>query len=198
MSSPDANSPRGLVISARWSNLFPLTATLLCRTGNHPKIELSFRVLQNADFLFGDLLPWGGESLDMSTVCLSAFRIPGKFVCAFLGTLAIAASLAGCGGYGGGGSSNYPITVSVSPTSASVPISQTKQFTATVAYDSQYKGVTWALSGTGCSGSACGTLSANMSASGVAITYTAPATVPIPAAVTLTATFFFFKQKTAY
>src|SRR6266581_5496884 len=167
MSSPDANSPRGLVISARWSNLFPLTATLLCRTGNHPKIELSFRVLQNADFLFGDLLPWGGESLDMSTVCLSAFRIPGKFVCAFLGTLAIAASLAGCGGYGGGGSSNYPITVSVSPKRGGLTTSQTLPFTATVQNDPSNAGVIWSAS---CAASPCGSFSPPSTASGVPTT----------------------------
>src|SRR4029077_12297865 len=65
---------------------------------------------------------------------------------------------------------------------------KTQSFTATVTNDSQNKGVTWALSGAGCSGAACGTLSATSSASGVAITYTAPASAPNPATVTLTAT----------
>ncbi len=80
------------------------------------------------------------------------------------------------------------IIVSVSPTTASVQVGAALPFTATVQNDSQNKGVTWTLSGTGCSGATCGTLSATSSASGTAITYTAPASVPAPATVTLTAT----------
>jgi hypothetical protein len=81
------------------------------------------------------------------------------------------------------------ITVLVSPPSASVQSpSGTQPFTATVSNDAQNKGVSWALSGTGCSGAACGTLSSSTSASGMAVTYTAPSTVPSPALVTLTAT----------
>jgi hypothetical protein len=60
-------------------------------------------------------------------------------------------------------------------------------FTATVANDSTNKGVSWTLSGAGCSGATCGTLSAASSASGTPITYTAPAAVPTPPVVTLTA-----------
>jgi hypothetical protein len=81
------------------------------------------------------------------------------------------------------------IAVSLSPTTASVQAGAgTQNFTATVQNDSQNRGVTWALSGAGCSGATCGTLSASSSASGVAITYTAPATAPTPPTVTLTAT----------
>lgn len=81
------------------------------------------------------------------------------------------------------------ITVSVTPTTASVQVpSGTQQFTATVHNDRHHRGVRWTLSGTGCSGSACGTLSAGSSASGSPLTYTAPAAVPNPATVTLTAT----------
>ncbi len=80
------------------------------------------------------------------------------------------------------------VSVSVAPTTPTVQLSQTKGFTATVSNDSQKKGVTWALSGKGCSGATCGTLSASSSASGVAITYTAPAAMPAPPAVALTAT----------
>jgi hypothetical protein len=80
------------------------------------------------------------------------------------------------------------IAVSVAPATASVQASGgTNSFVATVQNDAQNKGVTWSLSGAGCSGAACGTLSAASSASGAAITYTAPASVPSPAAVTLTA-----------
>jgi hypothetical protein len=79
------------------------------------------------------------------------------------------------------------ITVSVNPTTASVQTGQTHSVTATVQNDAQNKGVTWTLTGAGCSGAACGTLSAASSASGTAITYTAPSSVPNPAKVTLTA-----------
>ena len=58
-------------------------------------------------------------------------------------------------------------------------------FTATVDNDSQNKGVAWELSGTGCSGATCGTLS-NVAAT--TVTYTAPAAVPTPPTVTLKAT----------
>lgn len=77
------------------------------------------------------------------------------------------------------------IAVSVGPASASVQISASRVFTATVQNDSQNKGVTWNLSGSGCSGSSCGELT-NPTASSV--TFTAPPTVPNPATVTLTAT----------
>jgi hypothetical protein len=81
-----------------------------------------------------------------------------------------------------------PISVTVSPATASVQApSGARQFTATVTNDPQSGGVTWSLSGPGCSGVACGTLSAGSSASGAAITYTAPAAAPTPATVTLTA-----------
>jgi chitodextrinase len=82
-----------------------------------------------------------------------------------------------------------PILVSLSLTSASVQAGiGTQKFTATVQNDSQNKGVTWTLSGTGCSGGTCGSLSANSSGSGAAITYTAPFNQPNPSGVTLTAT----------
>jgi hypothetical protein len=77
------------------------------------------------------------------------------------------------------------ISVSVTPTSASVQVTQSAPFTAAVQNDAQNRGVTWTLSGAGCSGTTCGSLS-NITAT--AITYTAPASVPSPAFVTLTAT----------
>jgi hypothetical protein len=81
-----------------------------------------------------------------------------------------------------------PVALRLNATSASVVTSATAQFTATVANDAQNQGVTWALSGAGCTGSTCGTLSASTSPSGMAVTYTAPVTIPSPATVTLTAT----------
>jgi hypothetical protein len=85
-----------------------------------------------------------------------------------------------------GGTTAPVISVSVAPATAGVQTNATKQFTATVLNDS--KGVTWTLTGGGCSGATCGALSASSSASGVPITYTAPNAVPSPATVTLTAT----------
>jgi hypothetical protein len=79
------------------------------------------------------------------------------------------------------------ITVVVSPTGKTVPVNQSQDFTASVQNDSQNKGVTWTLSGPGCSGVACGTLSSGSSPSGSPITYTAPANAPNPPNVTLTA-----------
>ena len=77
-----------------------------------------------------------------------------------------------------------PISVSVSPSSSSVQVSQTANFTATVQNDSQNKGATWSLSGSGCSGASCGTLS---NVTTTSVTYTAPSLVPSPASVTLRA-----------
>jgi len=79
-----------------------------------------------------------------------------------------------------------PISVSVSPNSASVGIgSGSQNFTATVQNDFRNGGVLWTLSGTGCSGATCGTLSNVTSTS---VTYTGPTSIPNPPTVTLTAT----------
>jgi hypothetical protein len=84
------------------------------------------------------------------------------------------------------GSPPPPISVTVAPTTASVPTGYgTQVFTATLVGDFQRLGVTWALSGSGCGGSTCGTLT-NITTTSV--TYNAPASVPSPATVTLTAT----------
>jgi hypothetical protein len=95
--------------------------------------------------------------------------------------------LAGCGGYGSTSQPpTSPSSVTVSPTNASVTAGTgTQNFAATVMNDYLSRGVTWALSGAGCSGATCGSLS-NMTSSSV--TYTAPSAVPNPATVTLTAT----------
>lgn len=80
-------------------------------------------------------------------------------------------------------------TVTVSPKTATVRVpGGTQQFTATVVTTRRNHSVHWSLSGAGCSGSACGILSASSSNSGAPITFTAPSTVPNPATVTLTAT----------
>jgi len=79
-----------------------------------------------------------------------------------------------------------PISVSVSPGSASVPaIFGTQNFTAVMTNDVQGKGVTWTLSGAGCSGGTCGTLT---NVKPTTVTYNGPSAIPNPATVTLTAT----------
>ena len=72
-----------------------------------------------------------------------------------------------------------PISVTVSPASSTLNVGKSLQLSATVSNDSQNKGVTWSVSGTGCSGSSCGTVSNGL--------YTAPATAPSsPVSVTAT------------
>ena len=73
-----------------------------------------------------------------------------------------------------------PVAVTIAPTTAQVVAGTHQQFTATVINTSN-TAVTWSLAGSGCSGSACGSISS----SGL---YTAPSTVPSPAQVTVTAT----------
>ena len=69
--------------------------------------------------------------------------------------LSILGLMCGCGGGGGGGQSTPPaISVSLAPaTQTTIDQGQTLNFTATVANDSSSKGVTWSVSGTGCTGS---------------------------------------------
>ncbi len=71
-------------------------------------------------------------------------------------------------------------TVAITPASASTSFGATQQFAASVAGTSS-TAVTWTVSGTGCSGKACGTISST----GL---YTAPTMEPSSATVTITAT----------
>lgn len=115
-------------------------------------------------------------------VCLmSRFIAFGLILCAGL------LGLAGCGGYNAPSQPPpTPTSVTISPKSASVPAGTgTQNFTATVMNDYLSKGVTWALSGSGCNGATCGSLSSMTSSS---VTYNAPASVPNPATITLIAT----------
>ena len=68
-----------------------------------------------------------------------------------------------------------PISVSIGPNSGRVRVNRSIQFTATVR-NSTDTAVTWSVSGTGCNGASCGTISNT----GL---YTAPANVPSPANV---------------
>lgn len=72
-----------------------------------------------------------------------------------------------------------PVSITIAPTSALITVGAQRQFQATVT-GSANLGVTWTVSGAGCAGSACGTITS------VGL-YAAPATVPNPAAVKVTA-----------
>jgi len=74
-----------------------------------------------------------------------------------------------------------PPTFSVTPNYAYVPAGALQQFSTTIKHEDSDTTVLWSVSGKGCSGSACGTISK----SGL---YTAPETVPDPPLVTVTAT----------
>ena len=96
----------------------------------------------------------------------------------------LAFAISGCGG----GQSTPPpaISVSLTPSGAqSVAQGQTVSISASVTNDSSGKGVTWNMSGTGCTGAACGTLS---NESSTAASYTAPSPVTTNLSVTVTAT----------
>lgn len=96
--------------------------------------------------------------------------------------------LTACGG-GGGGGQKQNITVSVGPKTANVAGGQTQTIVATI-LNPNNTGVTWTLSGTGCTGTACGALSnpGGNNNQGWTIDYTAPLSIPSPATVTVTAT----------
>jgi hypothetical protein len=75
------------------------------------------------------------------------------------------------------------VLLSISPTSASVPTVGTQLFSASVTGTSN-TAMTWSVSGKGCSGSACGTISTSASSA----VYSAPSVAPAPASVSVTAT----------
>ncbi len=74
------------------------------------------------------------------------------------------------------------ISVSASPQAAPVELGAVRQFVATVnSAGNPNRSVTWALSGTGCTGAACGKVDSTGA-------YTAPQILPAPASVSLTGT----------
>jgi hypothetical protein len=94
--------------------------------------------------------------------------------------------LSACGGGTGTHTTPPVISVSLTPSAQSnIDVAQTLKFTATVANDTNSKGVTWSVSGTGCSGSACGTFTNTTTTTA---TYNAPASVSANMTVTVVAT----------
>jgi len=78
------------------------------------------------------------------------------------------------------------VAVGVAQPSITVPVSTTANLTATVTFDSSNKGVDWVAPTCGNPG-ACGSLSQTHTASGVAVVYTAPASIPAGGTVTVVA-----------
>src|SRR3954447_2257722 len=155
---------------------------------NHPESLDGFRGLKSTDSCAPETrrLVFRGR----------AFRVRGPVACTddicdlkrpnimksrlLLLLLVLSSLLVACGG---GKKSSTPTnpssTVSISPTTASVPTNTTTQFSATVSNSSS--GVFWLVNGVIGGNLTVGTISTT----GI---YTAPATVPSPATVTVTAT----------
>lgn len=94
---------------------------------------------------------------------IDILRILPLVCCAFF----LVGAFAGCGGGG-----NNTITLQVSPPGPiSMDEGQTQIFVATLGLDTNNKGVTWTLTGSGCAGTGCGMISSTTAAQ---ITYTSP------------------------
>jgi hypothetical protein len=79
------------------------------------------------------------------------------------------------------------ISVTINPVFSKLETSATRSFTATVLNDPRNEGVNWTVDGVNCNDVICGTVSAPSSASGAAITYTAPSALP-PSIIAVSAT----------
>lgn len=112
-----------------------------------------------------------------------ALEHSGRLLCALccIAIVATVAIISGCG-LTSSSSSNPPpnVTVSVQPATASIPLGQTQQFTATVT-GANSSAVNWSVNGIAGGNSVSGTISS----SGL---YTAPQSLPSPPSVTVTAT----------
>jgi large repetitive protein len=114
----------------------------------------------------------------------------------FLVTLAVLACIAilfnaGCGG----GSSKTTITIQIIPgTTQMIDTGQSLPFMATLANDTDNKGVTWDFTTTSCSGAGCGTLT---NATTSSVLYTAPTGISATLPVSLRATSVADTNKTA-
>jgi hypothetical protein len=97
-------------------------------------------------------------------------------------TITSNSSINGTAAIGLSGTATAPqeVAVTVTPAGASVNVGATLQFAASVSGSSD-TAVTWRVSGPGCSGATCGTISST----GL---YNAPVTAPSPATVTITST----------
>jgi hypothetical protein len=108
------------------------------------------------------------------------FVFPGFAWTSFRSALLVISTTILLGSCGAKEPESLDIHVTLTPSTTSVHLLLSAQFTATV-HNSTNGTVTWSLSGGGCSGASCGTISDT----GL---YTAPASLPNPAAVTVRAT----------
>jgi hypothetical protein len=133
----------------------------------------------------GTVAPSSGAAV---TYTAPAAFSPPTFFLGFRGVYLQATSVTNASAFTRAAITILPISVSVSPSPATVALKGTQAFTATVTNDGTNSGVTWNLTQNGVSCSpGCGTVPAS-SASGAAVTYTAPTTAPPLPLVTLTAT----------
>jgi hypothetical protein len=110
----------------------------------------------------------------MRKLSLIAFLLPLAFI------------LSGCSSSGGGTPATPVIMVTLSPsTPQTINAGQTVNFTAAVTNDPSASGVMFTLTGTGCAGATCGTLTGITKTTA---TYNAPLAVTANLAVTVTAT----------
>jgi hypothetical protein len=100
--------------------------------------------------------------------------------------LALAMSFVGCGSSNNTSTTKPSISVSLTPSSTvTIVQGQQKSISATLANDTASQGVSWTLSGTGCTGSACGTLTGVTTSAAI---YNSPATVTSSMTVSVVAT----------
>src|SRR5689334_6036272 len=104
----------------------------------------------------------------------------GSLIGTLLATI-ISVFVSGCGG----GTPAPPISVNAFSSAPTIDEGRSANITASVTNDLANRGVTWSVSGSGCAGAACGTLS-NQTATSV--TYTAPSTVTASLSIQVVAT----------
>jgi len=182
----------GSVTGSAALTVTPATLSSITITPGNPSIRVGMTQGFKATGAYTD-----GSTQDVTTVvtwsssnlAVASIDRTGLATAVGPGVSTIQASSAGVDGFATLAVASPPISVTVSPAMVEVQAgSGAQQFTATVVNDAQNNGVTWSLSGVGCIGTACGTLSAGASASGGAVIYSPPAAVPAPATVTLIAT----------
>jgi hypothetical protein len=142
--------------------------TWSCTPGNSAATCGSFSSPASAS---GTAITYTAPATAVSAVTITATSVTNPAVFASLPSIAITAG-------------TPPITVTLSPTPTSLYVNDTTPVTATVANDSANRGVTWSCAPVG----SCGRFSSPTSASGVPVTYTAPASVPTGSVVVIIAT----------
>ncbi|MEY2878774.1 MAG: hypothetical protein RLZZ15_1154, partial [Verrucomicrobiota bacterium] len=142
--------------------------------------------LNGSNFNASSVVQFGGAPLATTYVSSTSLKATGTAAAALAGTsVKITVVNPGLGGTTSSSvnlaiTAPLPVTVALNPTSASVVVAATRQFSATVGGTSN-TGVTWSVNNLAGGDATVGTISS-------AGLYTAPAAVPIPATVTVRAT----------